>query len=79
MLHPRQACLWTPQYQAQFVKNHLGPVLAAEQPAVKIIGFDHNKDHVALWAKGLYEDFEAKKFFAGIGIHWWAAATRRFT
>ena len=75
-----EACLWTPSYQAQFVKDHLGPVLHAEQPGVKIIGFDHNKDHVQVWAKGLYADPEAKKWFAGIGIHWCVRAaptTRR--
>jgi len=66
-----EACLWTPEYQAQFVKDHLGPVLQEEQPGVKIIGFDHNKDHVHVWAKGLYADPEAKKWFAGIGIHWY--------
>lgn len=65
-----EACLWTPQYQAEFVKNHLGPVLNTEQPGVKIIGFDHNKDHVLLWAKGLYADPEARKYFDGIGVHW---------
>ena len=77
-----EACLWTPSYQAQFVKDHLGPVLHAEQPGVKIIGFDHNKDHVQVWAKGLYADPEAKKWFAGIGIHWCVRAaptTRRIS
>ena len=38
--------VWTPQFQAEFVRDHLGPVLHKEQPGVKIIGFDHNKDHV---------------------------------
>ena len=66
-----EKCLWTPQFQAQFVKNHLGPVLRAEQPGVKIIGFDHNKDHVVEWATGLYADPEAAAFFDGIGVHWY--------
>ena len=66
-----EKCLWTPQFQAQFVKNHLGPVLRAEQPGVKIIGFDHNKDHVVEWATGSYADLEAAAFFDGIGVHWY--------
>jgi len=66
-----EACLWTPQYTAEFVKNHLGPVLHEEQPGVKIIGFDHNKDHVLQWAKVLYADANAKKYFDGIGVHWY--------
>jgi hypothetical protein len=66
-----EACLWTPQFMAAFVRDHLGPVLEREQPGVKIIGFDHNKDHVAIWAKALYADPEAAKYFAGIGVHWY--------
>jgi len=38
---------------------------------VKIIGFDHNKDHVVEWATGLYADPEAAKYFAGVGVHWY--------
>ena len=66
-----EACLWTPKFMAEFVRDHLGPVLEREQPGVKIIGFDHNKDHVALWAKGLYADAEAARYFYGIGVHWY--------
>lgn len=47
--------LWSPDFMASFVKEHLGPVLAAEHPDVSIIGFDHNKDHVVEWATGLYK------------------------
>ena len=63
--------VWTPQFQAEFVRDHLGPVLHKEQPGVKIIGFDHNKDHVQTWAKGLYADPKAKEYFDGIGVHWY--------
>ena len=66
-----EACLWTPKYMAQFVRDHLGPVLANDHPDVKIIGYDHNKDHLNLWAKELYADTEALKFFDGIGVHWY--------
>jgi glucosylceramidase len=66
-----EACLWTPQFMAAFVRDHLGPVLEEEQPGVKIIGFDHNKDHVYIWAQQLYADPEAKKYFAGVGVHWY--------
>ena len=66
-----EACLWNASFQASFVKNHLGPVLREEQPGVKIIGFDHNKDHVYAWAKALYADKEAAEFFDGIAVHWY--------
>jgi glucosylceramidase len=66
-----EACLWTPEYMATFVRDHLGPVLEAEQPGVKIIGFDHNKDHVYNFAKAAYSDPEAAKYFYGMGVHWY--------
>lgn len=65
------ACVYTPEFEAQFVREHLGPVLHKEQPGVKIIGFDHNKDHVVQWAKVLYGDNDTKQYFDGIGVHWY--------
>mmetsp|Transcript_140548 Transcript_140548/g.262184 ORF Transcript_140548/g.262184 Transcript_140548/m.262184 type:complete len:690 (-) Transcript_140548:80-2149(-) len=65
------ACVYTPKFEAEFVREHLGPVLHYEQPGVKIIGFDHNKDHVVEWAEVLYGDNDTKKFFDGIGVHWY--------
>jgi len=61
----------TPAFQAEFVGRHLGPLLAAEQPGVKIIGFDHNKDRVLEWARVLYSDPEARRHIDGIGVHWY--------
>ena len=55
-----EACLWTPQFMMEFVRDHLGPVLRKEQPEVKIIGFDHNKDHVHIWADAAYSDPKAR-------------------
>ena len=34
-------------------------------------GYDHNKDHLNVWAKELYSDSEALKYFHGIGVHWY--------
>jgi len=66
-----EACMWTPSSMATFVRDHLGPVLEVDHPGVKIIGFDHNKDHVHIWAKELYADPEAAKYFYGVGVHWY--------
>jgi glucosylceramidase len=68
---PWEACAYTPQYEADFVSKHLGPTLRKDHPGLKIIGFDHNKDHVVTWAKVLYGDSEAAKYFDGIGVHWY--------
>jgi len=66
-----EAMLWTAQFMADFVREHLGPVLAADHPHVSIWGFDHNKDHVADWARVLYADPGAAKYLAGVGVHWY--------
>lgn len=66
-----EACVYTPEFEATFVRDHLGPVLNANHPGVKIIGFDHNKDHVVEWATALYADEATAKFFDGIGVHWY--------
>ena len=36
-----------------FVADYLGPTLAEDHPDVKILGFDHNKDNLVLWADAL--------------------------
>jgi len=66
-----EKCVYTADYMASFVKEHLGPVLREEHPRVKIIGFDHNKDHVLTYARGLYADPAAAHYFDGIGMHWY--------
>lgn len=66
-----EACVYTPESQTAFIRDHLGPVLHAEQPGVKIIGYDHNKDHVVKWAEAIYGDAEAKQYVDGIGVHWY--------
>lgn len=66
-----EACVYTPEFQAAFIRDHLGPVLHEEQPGVKIIGYDHNKDHVVKWAEALYGDEDAKQYVDGIGVHWY--------
>jgi glucosylceramidase len=53
-----------------FIKVHLGPTLRREHPSLKLLGFDHNKDAVARWARVLYSDPEAAQFVDGLGVHW---------
>jgi glucosylceramidase len=55
----------------------LGPVLHKDHPGLKIIGYDHNKDHVVTWAKALYNDSETKSYFDGIGVHWYGGLNQR--
>eukprot|EP00927_Polykrikos_kofoidii_P072723 TRINITY_DN68807_c0_g1_i1.p1 TRINITY_DN68807_c0_g1~~TRINITY_DN68807_c0_g1_i1.p1 ORF type:complete len:716 (+),score=88.68 TRINITY_DN68807_c0_g1_i1:73-2148(+) len=66
-----EACVYTPEYEAEFVRDHLGPVLQKDHRDVKIMAFDHNKDHVVQWAKTLYEDQRTKDFIDGIAVHFY--------
>jgi glucosylceramidase len=66
-----EGCVYTPEYEAEFVGNHLGPLLHQDHPGLKIIGYDHNKDHVVAWAQGLYQNDSVKQYIDGIGVHWY--------
>jgi glucosylceramidase len=45
---PWEACSYTPETQADFIGNHLGPQLKKDHPDVRIFMFDHNKVHRCL-------------------------------
>ena len=46
-------------------------MLRKDHPGTKILGFDHNKDHVLQWALGLYNDSQAAQYFDGVAVHWY--------
>jgi glucosylceramidase len=48
---PWEACVWNATSQTAFLRDHLGPVIRADHPDVKIIAYDHNKDHMLAWTK----------------------------
>jgi glucosylceramidase len=61
-------CLWGQQYEIEFVKHHLGPVLRNAAPQTKIWVLDHNYD---LWGRALDElsDADFSQFVDGIAWH----------
>ena len=65
---PWEACSFTPREEREFVESYLSPTLRAFNPDLQIIGYDHNKDHVEIWADELLksEDFDS------IGVHWYS-------
>lgn len=78
-----ESCLYTPEQERDFVKNHLGPALerAGLLGRIKLIGWDHNRDRLEARADALLGDPEAAKYLWGLGIHWYvsddfAAASR---
>ena len=42
---------FNPETQRDFLKQYLGPRLSKDHPQVKILIYDHNKDHVVKWPR----------------------------
>lgn len=80
-----ESCLYIPEQERDFVRDHLGPTLhRAGLDHVKIIGWDHNRDKIEARAATLFTDPAAAKYFWGLGLHWYvskdfAAASRVHT
>lgn len=67
-----EAMHFTPETQRNFLKNHLGPRLSSDHPDVKILIYDHNKDHVVKWVQAILSDPAAAKYVWGTAIHWYS-------
>lgn len=70
-----ESCLYTPEQERDFVKNHLGPAFerAGLLGRVKLIGWDHNRDRIEARADALLGDPAAAKYFWGLGVHWYVS------
>lgn len=67
------SCIYSHTGERDFIKYHLGPVLEEEGLAdIKIMIWDHNKDHVYDRAKVVLSDHEAEKYVWGIAFHWYS-------
>lgn len=62
------ACTWPQEYEIEFVRDHLGPLLSKSANPADIWVLDHNYN---LWGRavGELEDREAAKFIKGIAWH----------
>jgi glucosylceramidase len=71
-----ESCIYTAEEERDFLKNHLGPVLAREGLGdKKIVVWDHNRDLIAHRANTIFDDPEASKYAWGIGFHWYETWT----
>jgi glucosylceramidase len=70
-----ESCLYTPEEERDFVKNHLGPALAKAGlgEKIKLIGWDHNRDRIEARAAALLGDPESAKYLWGLGVHWYVS------
>lgn len=70
-----ESCIYTATEERDFVRDHLGPILAKEGlSSVKILVWDHNRDGMLERAAVAYADPEAAKYIWGLGYHWYGDA-----
>lgn len=66
------SCLYTAEEERDFVRDHLGPALAAAGLGhVKILIWDHNRDRLVERTSVVYADAEASRYVWGAGFHWY--------
>ncbi|CAM9842799.1 unnamed protein product, partial [Ascophyllum nodosum] len=74
---PWEACVYTPSAQADFIREYLGPVIRRDHPDVKIMPFDHNRDHLITWTKEMMRDEETSQYVDGMAFHWYFGGASR--
>ncbi len=67
-----EGCLYTPEQERDFLKNHLGPALAQNNIKVNVMIWDHNKDLIVNWARVILGDTAAAKYAWGTAYHRYA-------
>ena len=72
------ACIWPQEYEIEFVRDHLGPVMAKSANPADIWILDHNYN---LWGRALceLEDEGARKYVKGIAWHGYAGSPDAMT
>ena len=77
-----ESCVYQADAERDFLKNHLGPVMAQEGTSdVNIMVWDHNRDLIVQRAQTIFDDPAAAKYAWGIGFHWyedWSGGTQMY-
>ena len=66
---------FTPEEMRDFVRDYLGPQLEKEGLSnIPILGYDQNRgEELEKWARVMFEDKKAAKYFGGTAVHWYAS------
>lgn len=67
------SCIYTAEEERDFIKHHLGPVMRAQHPDVKLIIWDHNRDVLVARGAVVLADPEAAQYVWGTGNHWYVS------
>src|SRR5690606_16749715 len=67
-----ESCLYSPQEERDFIRDHLGPALHSEGLShIRLLVFDHNRDHMLEHASVIYSDPAAARYVWGTAFHWY--------
>ena len=72
---PWEACKYNVTDEASFISDHLGPIIKNDHPDIKILAFDHNKDHLMHWSSTILSS-KAAKYVDGMAFHWYSGSSR---
>lgn len=71
-VQPWDSCIYSAEEERDFVRDFLGPELAsAGLGHIKIVVWDHNRDHLVQRASVVYSDAKAASYVWGAGFHWY--------
>lgn len=73
-----ESMLFTPGEMTHFVRDHLGPRLRKDGHAVKILGYDQNREHLKEWVDVMFRDEASSEYFDGTAVHWYASTFEVF-
>lgn len=66
-----QSMFYTPETQAEFVAQHLGPTIRRDHPDMKIMIHDDATIELLTFAKGVLDHQEASEYVDGVAYHWY--------
>lgn len=66
------SCIFTPEEQKDFLKNHIGPALKQHGLTdIQIYLWDHNKERVYEWMRDTIDE-ETDEIVTGAAVHWYS-------
>jgi glucosylceramidase len=69
--HRYEACAWTAESQAAWIRDHLGPAIRSDNETayVKLLGYDYNKGQLLNWSTTVL--MTAGEYIDGFAFHWY--------
>eukprot|EP00931_Biecheleriopsis_adriatica_P052851 TRINITY_DN30821_c0_g1_i2.p1 TRINITY_DN30821_c0_g1~~TRINITY_DN30821_c0_g1_i2.p1 ORF type:complete len:898 (+),score=116.40 TRINITY_DN30821_c0_g1_i2:338-2695(+) len=66
-----EACVYSGQYEGEFLADHLGPTIRKDHPDIAMFAFDHNKGEMNDFVSGVTKNSKASSYMSGVAFHWY--------